>query len=63
MMGLTKAETKAALDAGTEVGGFVESVIGKTDLASYTDDEWHAFCVAFAGAFIERCYPDMNEGG
>lgn len=62
MMGLTKAETKAALGAGEELGEFIENVIGKTDLAAFTEDEWHAFCIAFAGAFMQRCYPDMNEG-
>lgn len=61
MMGLTKAETAAALAAGDEVGNFIEKVIRKTDLSTYSQDDWEALCIAFAGAFMERCYPDMNE--
>lgn len=60
MMGLNKAEKKAALEAGEELGHFIEVIIKKTDLATYTKDEWEAFCVAFAGAFMQRCYPDMD---
>ncbi len=60
MMGLTKAEKKAALEAGEEVGQFIEIVIKKTDLSTYTKDEWEALCVAFAGAFMQRCYSDMD---
>jgi len=60
MMGLNKAEKKAALEAGKEVGHFIEVVIKKTDLATYTEDEWEALCVAFAGAFMQQCYSDMD---
>lgn len=62
MLGLNKAETAAAIAAGDEVGSFIELALGgKTDLATYSKDEWDALCIAFAGAFMERCYPDMDE--
>lgn len=61
MMGLNKAETKAAIDAGKEVGEFIEVMIKKWDLSTYTKDEWEALCVAFAGAFMQRCYSDMDQ--
>ena len=61
MMGLTKAEREAAIDAGKEVGEFIETMIKKWDLSTYTKDEWEALCVAFSGAFMQRCYKDMDQ--
>lgn len=61
MIGLNKAERDAAIEAGKEVGEFIEIMIKKWDLSTYTKDEWEALCVAFAGSFMQLCYKDMDQ--
>lgn len=48
-----RAEQGAILQAGDEAGAFLDQ-IGKTDLATLTEDEWTQFLLTYTRAFGEK---------
>lgn len=61
MVDVDTMEQKAVTQGGREGGQYLES-IGKTDLATLTEDEWNSFLLCVVGGYHDAIVKAQYEG-